>query len=413
MNILMTFPGFLDDANSGAPGTVLELSRRYRDLGHSVRLLSLDDMPTRLPARARVALFPLFLAIRCHKLARREPLDVIDGVCGDLWAFCVTTRAADRPILVYRSHGSPLIYYQERLKEAALGNLNISWRDHLYYGKIKKIELRASLATADLAIFLSHMEAKHAVEALGVRPSRTFVVPLGISEAFINRPFDRTPMARGERLQIAVIGHHIPRKGTHYAAKALNAVLTDHTEVHVSFLGTGVPDEQVLSEIDSRLHPRIHIVRYFSNVQLPDLLRGHQIKLFATLAEGFGKALLEAMACGLAPVAADAEGVLDIVTDDVNGIVVPRRDVQRTQNALAKLIVDRKLLDRLRRQAHAHAQGFSWQRCAEQRLALYQRARHDRCDPGTSMRVPNQFSRTEEHLGSNSTLDALRVENVL
>ena len=376
MNIVLTFPALLDDLNSGAPATVLELARQYRARGHRVRLLSLGNMPRWLPVRARIALFPLFLAGRCRRLARQEPVDIVDGNLGDLWAFARVTQAADRPALVYRSHGCVLIYYEERMKEAALGHVRVTWRDRFYYGRVKAAEMRAALTASDAAIFLSRSEADHAECRLGADPRRSHVVPLGLSARFIGRPFEPTPEAAP--IRIAMVGHYIPRKGVHYAAQALNRLLAEFQTVEVSYLGTGVERAAVLADLDPRWHARVTVVPRYDNGELPDLLAGHQIKLFPTLAEGFGKVLIEAMACGLAPIAADAEGVLDILTNHVDGLVVPRRDVDRLVEALRTLILDQALLDRLRRAAHAHAQGFSWDRCAEARLAIYDLALHHR-----------------------------------
>lgn len=384
MNIVLTLPGSLADPNSGAPRTALELARHYRALGHEVLIVSFDDIPGRLGARAHLALFPFFLAHHLRRLARARPFDVVDGSAGDLWAFAATTPTAARPLIVYRSHGSPLIYYEERAQEERLGRLKVSWRDHLYFGRIKTLEQRLSLTRSDLAIFLSRKEAASAAAKLGAQPRRSHVVPLGIAGSFLGRPIEPTPEAAGAPVRIAVVGHYIPRKGVHYAIEALRAVLAAHPTASVSFLGTGVPAEQVLRDLDPAWHARVAVVPYYANEALPELLRGHHIKLFPTLAEGFGKALVEAMACGLAAVGTDAEGVLDILEDGRAGLVVPRRDPSALAAALTRLIEDRALLDRMRRIAHARAQAFSWERSASRRLELYHQALRERpCAAGT------------------------------
>ena len=57
--------------------------------------------------------------------------------------------------------------------------------------------------------------------------------------------------------------------------------------------------------------------------------------------EGFPNALCEAMACGVAVVAADCEsGPRDIVTDGVDGILTPPEDVAALERALDGLMGD-------------------------------------------------------------------------
>lgn len=375
MNIVLTLHSTLDDVDTGAPGSLLQLARVYEERGHRTWVITLDDMPRRLPERLRMILFPLLVAWRCRRLVRDEDVDVVDAACGDLWAYGLVRGRRRPPVTVYRSHGSPLIYYEERAHEAALGRLRMSWRDHLYWGRLKTFELRASLRRSDVAVFLSRREAEHAQRALGASRAQSVVIPLGIPTVFIGLPLAPTPPA-GAPLRIAMVGHYIPRKGVHYAAQALREVLDARPEVSVSFLGTGVDADHVLRDFDYRHHARIAVVPHYPHGRLPELLADHQIKLFPTLAEGFGKALLEAMACGLAPVAADAEGVLDILTDGVDGIVVQRRDAVALRDALLRLIGDRDELDGLRRAAHARAQTFTWDRSADERLAAYARALH-------------------------------------
>jgi len=68
---------------------------------------------------------------------------------------------------------------------------------------------------------------------------------------------------------------------------------------------------------------RIHWISNF--VDFNTLSRAH-IFVLPSLQEGMSNALLEAMACGLPPVATRIGGVEDIVTDGVNGILVKPGD---------------------------------------------------------------------------------------
>ena len=120
------------------------------------------------------------------------------------------------------------------------------------------------------------------------------------------------------------------------------------------------------------LRGRVKVVPRFDRTELPALLKGYQIKLFPTLMEGFSLALVEAMACGLAPIVTSTPGPLEIVQDGHDGLVVPVRDSRAMERALERLITDRALLDKLRRNAHAKVQAYSWSQIAQQRLQLYE-----------------------------------------
>jgi glycosyltransferase involved in cell wall biosynthesis len=156
---------------------------------------------------------------------------------------------------------------------------------------------------------------------------------------------------------------------------ALSEILARYPMARVTFLGTGEPIEATLQRFEPALRHRVTAVSHYRNEELPMRLDGHQIKLFPSLSEGFGRALLEAMACGLAPVTTATSGPLEFVKQGENGIVVPPRDSDALVGAMMSLLESRELLDRLRRAAHATAQGMSWRALADRRLELYEEFR--------------------------------------
>jgi glycosyltransferase involved in cell wall biosynthesis len=123
---------------------------------------------------------------------------------------------------------------------------------------------------------------------------------------------------------------------------------------------------------------QIDVIPRYPHQMLPTLLKGHQIKLFPSISEAFGKALVEAMACGLAPITTATQGPMEIVCDQHDAIVIPSRNNQAIEQALEQLITDLPYLEKLRRNAYATAQRYSWQRIAQDRLSLYQKALHQR-----------------------------------
>ncbi len=74
-----------------------------------------------------------------------------------------------------------------------------------------------------------------------------------------------------------------------------------------------------------------------------------QVDIFAlpSQAEGISNTLLEAMACGCAPVATDVGGNAELVQDGVNGLLVPAADADALAAALARLVNDARLRETL------------------------------------------------------------------
>ena len=88
--------------------------------------------------------------------------------------------------------------------------------------------------------------------------------------------------------------------------------------------------------------------------------------------EGLPKSLIEAAACGLPLVTTDVPGCREVVTNEVNGLVVPARESNSLAAAIARLADDPQLARRLGRAARETAQQqFDVSIIVAQTLAVY------------------------------------------
>jgi glycosyltransferase involved in cell wall biosynthesis len=372
MNILMSCH-YIGNVNAGAMGVTWRLVQEYERLGHTAKYFSLDSMLDWLHPLAKVVIFPEYVATRAWKEERSRRLDVVDASTGDGWVWSLLRRGADRPVTIARCHGLEHIEHEEYLKEAQLGNLELSWKYWLYRGSIRLWEAAQSMRSADLALFLNQRDRVYAIERLGVQPDRAHIAANGISQSFLNRPLD--PLPADGTLRIAQVGTYIIRKGVHYGSPALNEILLCYPQVSVTFLGTECAEEKVYADFSPEVRDRVLVIPRYPNDALPELLRGHHIKLFPTISEGFGIALIEAMACGLVPITTNTPGPLEIVREDHDALVVPCRDSEALVQAMERLIGDRPFLEQLRRNAYETAQRYSWSRIAQDNLTYYEKAR--------------------------------------
>ena len=291
----------------------------------------------------------------------------------------IPTIAKKKPLLVTRSHGLEHIVDSNLREEQGQGNINLSWRYQLYGGRFRLWEVATSLRCADIAFQLNQYDLEYAIQKLGVKPELSYIVANGIPEKFLNLPFQPTPDSKDSTIGIAQVGTYIPRKGITYSVPALNTILARYPQVKVSLLGTHVSQADVCRDFDSPVRDRVKVVPSYSHEMLPNLLKGYQIKLFPSLSEGFSKGLIEAMACGLAPIATQTYG-REILNHGRDGILIPARNSQAIEEAIESLVSDRLYLDQLRRNAYTTAQGYSWANVAQERLAFYEKAlkqKHD------------------------------------
>lgn len=113
----------------------------------------------------------------------------------------------------------------------------------------------------------------------------------------------------------------------------------------------------------------VRLLEDVAEEHLPALYSGAEVFMLPSLYEGFGLPLLEAMACGVPAIAANA-GALAEVAGEAALLVDPYR-VDALRDAIVRLLSDGRLRDTLRERGLHRAREFSWERTAEIVLQSY------------------------------------------
>ncbi len=107
---------------------------------------------------------------------------------------------------------------------------------------------------------------------------------------------------------------------------------------------------------------------------LPQVLASLDVFVTTSPLVGFGGGLLDAMACRVPVVAAEAGGVPEVLVHRETGIRVPPRDARALAEAVLKLYLDRALAARLaQRGQEAVRDRYSAEAMARRTIALYER----------------------------------------
>jgi glycosyltransferase involved in cell wall biosynthesis len=91
--------------------------------------------------------------------------------------------------------------------------------------------------------------------------------------------------------------------------------------------------------------------------------------------EGWGLTVVEAGACGTAVVAADSPGLRDSVRRDETGLLVPYGSDAALASAIARVLDDAALRERLAAAGRVWAGRFTWPDCARRSLDVLLAAR--------------------------------------
>ncbi len=128
------------------------------------------------------------------------------------------------------------------------------------------------------------------------------------------------------------------------------------------------------ADIRARGIPGIHVPGLLSGRELGEAYASADLFVFPSPTETFGNSLLEAMASGLPALAVRAGGVLDYARHDVNAWLAPAHDTGELTSALARLMADKGLRERLAQGGLAEAGARTWGRIYDGLIEEYRRA---------------------------------------
>jgi phosphatidylinositol alpha-mannosyltransferase len=187
------------------------------------------------------------------------------------------------------------------------------------------------------------------------------------------------------------VGRHEPRKGL---GTLLEAVSLMPSDVKLWIASDGPETEMLKAQYAH--DARIEWLGRISDAEKYDRLRRAAVFCAPALrGESFGIVLLEAMAAGAPVVASNIDGYRNVATDGENAVLVEPGNSRELASALAKVIADPRLSDRLVAAGKLHAQQFTMDALADRYIEMYERALSMEADNITSIELPRMLKRFE------------------
>jgi glycosyltransferase involved in cell wall biosynthesis len=216
----------------------------------------------------------------------------------------------------------------------------------------------------------------HLIKSVGLSPGRVSVIPNGVDTVRFrfdarNRLDMRRRMGVKENeVLLGAVGSYYPVKGHRFLIDAMQKLIVSNRNLKLVLAGQGPLEQELRKQVnETGLEACAQIVGYIEDI--PGFLSALDIFVMPSLSEGQPLALLEAAANGRCVVATSVGGIPEVVINRKNGILVPPGDVDALAGALADLLRDPALRQRLSTDAvSAVERDWAIQRAADRYLAL-------------------------------------------
>lgn len=283
-----------------------------------------------LPLNAPAFYAGLPFAVAAELRARRTDAIVASDPYVGLAARTGRTLARSSARLIVEVHGDPRTF--TRLYGSSLRKL---------LSPVADAAAHAGIAGADATRSVSTFTGGLIEEVRGEPATATFLAYSDLS-AFADTP----PVPLPERQRIVFVGALELYKNIDGLAQAWRRVVTSFPEGVLSIVGEGsrrAVVDRLVADLPGRVEhrPRLDPADVARELDLARAL------VLPSWPEGLGRVVLEAFARGRAVIGTNGGGIPDIVTDDVDGILVPRADVDALSAAIQRILADRELSERL------------------------------------------------------------------
>ena len=237
---------------------------------------------------------------------------------------------------------------------------------------------------ADHVLAISHTTAEDAVEHLGIQPGRVSVIDAGATEKFAtmySSPADAWSLLR-QRLPTIRSGYMLYvagfefRKNLERVIAAYGMLAPEVRAAHQLVIACRMLPSEVeivrgWAETANIEQDRLVLTGYVSDVELGALYHACALFVFASIYEGSGLPILEAMSCN-APVVASNTSTAPEILGDTEGTFDPY-DPSAIADCLTTVLDSPAAQARLVERSHRRVSDYTWEIVAERTLCAYER----------------------------------------
>jgi len=285
----------------------------------------------------------------CRKIIKKIKPDIVY-----IWQL---NGALIKPVLALQKERLPIVfnlgdYWLKDLKtETDLEPNILKKRFRLFLLGIKdfrRLDLRY-LLTNSLSLRQKYVDA-------GFKKENITVIPRGIHSSINLEHTDLAKLnrAHNDKIKLLFVGRLVPDKAPDIAIRAVAQLVHKMgiANIHLDIIGSGDKEySEGLQNIVASLKIKnnVHFLGQIGHDELIPRYKTYDCLLFTSRwEEPFSIVLLEAMANGVPVIATNSGSVQEIISDGINGIIVPKDQPIALANAIKKVIQDNDFTQKIR-----------------------------------------------------------------
>jgi glycosyltransferase involved in cell wall biosynthesis len=362
MNILMAAP-VPKRREGGVAAIAYSLGEELATRGHGVDYIFLEDLLTGEATWGRFREFTFAMRLAKHIQKNRQKYSVVNihAPAGAVYGL-LRKRSPNLPPYVMTLHGLEERRVHVMQREVKKGRAwhfstaNKAW--HFFYHRPRFF---LSIKTADFAHCYSRDVWNVLQLVYNLDSERTAYIANGVGERF----FTQRQYADRRPLRLLYAGTWLDQRGIFYIREALESLNKRFCDWTFTIAGSGVSDEELFRFFGDNLRSQIVPMPIVPVSDMPQLHAEHDVLVFPSLMEGLPSVLLEAMASGMAVITAETCGMVDVVEDGRNGLLVPPADSAALEDAICRLAQCPDLRKQLGTAARETMRRYTWKKAAD------------------------------------------------
>lgn len=362
--------------NSGAAGTMYQMNRALRQLGHQVDEIWSSDMSHHVAHGNLHHLLELPWTFRKAVKSRmkRDQFDVVELHQPHVYpAAAWLQRHYPSTVVINRSHGHE-VRVAETLKKWGVAEPRsksgvrrvatalLSVLLHRHWDSACRYSDGFHVSSSDDSEFLS--------SRYGVEEYRIGLISQGIPSQFLE-PSIPHGLDSDRARRLIYIGQFAPFKGPGILGAVVSSVLQRLPDVTMTWICSAAHHHVAGSILAPKILSRVRFLDWMPQNELVQHLDEHGVFLFPSLCEGFGKAPLEAMSRGLCVVASETGGMRDYIQHEQNGLLFPVGNEKAMEQQVMKLLCNPQFAASISKSARETAVQHTWANCAEKLVEFY------------------------------------------